>query len=135
MAAVWLFVAAANQPLDAAALLVSVSELRSQSSEAQQLLARIGRHEVADIFARGHFTQLLKNVSSVRSNVMSASARVAVYDEKQLAARYAAELELALAPLANSDVAMNAPATAAVRMGALRSRIVELEYVLRARTR
>ncbi len=54
----WLCVSAARQPLDAETLLLSVSELHSQASEAQELLVQASRQDVAERFARAHFAQL-----------------------------------------------------------------------------
>ena len=129
----WVCVSVARQPLDAATLLLSVSELHSQASEAQELLARNSRHDVAERFARAHFAQLRKNVASVGDSLASASARPAVRADRRSAARYAAELETILTPWAYTGAMADAPDSAEMRLDGLKTRIVELENTLRDR--
>ena len=131
----WLCVAAARQPLDAATLLLSVSELRSQASEAEELLARNSRQDVPERFTRAHLAQLQKNVYSVHESLANASARPAVRADSRSAARYAAELETILTLWADTGLTADAPDTAEGRLDGLKTRIVALENALQAGAR
>ena len=130
-AAVALFVVAEHKPVDAATLLVTVSQLRSQCSEAHVLLQRGAAGDATDLFVRWHFEQLRQKVEGARDQLDGMHAESAIVDDAKAAAQLAAALTDALGAAGQ----LRATSAATMRLASLEARISALERALKARTR